>query len=117
MAAFNASTAYADDYQYLDGVTTETLTPRDDYGQDSTPTRTIHVKRGGDVTEPDMQGFAQALGLVPDDAILTIWPDSTSDAAPAVGDKLTWNSASWQILGVRDQCWGPVYQCAVRKEL
>ncbi len=94
---WNAKTAYAGDYQYIDGVEDATLTPKD-AAQHGTTSYTVKVLWDDDDPEdlPTGQpGLTQAVSA------LCLWIAGSGAPTPRVGDLLTVNAVAFTILTVR----------------
>ncbi len=98
---WDATTAYANDYQYQDGVLTATFRPTD-AAQAGVPTYACKIKWNTEETSGLPTG--SRLGLSPNESALTFWVAGSGAPDPSAGDELTIESAGWAIVNVRKGC-------------
>lgn len=112
--AGTAQAEIADDWKFIDGIETVTLTERAVPGS---PTNCIRAL-AGNLTRREVAGLsATSLGLEPDDLAFTLWISTLNNRTPRRGDKLTRDDgAGYTILSAQlsalDTCW----RCLCRKQ-
>tara|TARA_B100000519_G_scaffold25799_1_gene18119 strand:+ start:22159 stop:22503 length:345 start_codon:yes stop_codon:yes gene_type:complete len=94
---WNATTAYAGDYQHIDGVESATLTPKDS-AQHGTTGYTVKVLWDDDNPEDLPTGQP---GLTQSVSALWLWIAGSSAPTPRVGDLLTVDSVAFTVISVR----------------
>lgn len=112
--AGTAQAQIADDWKFIDGIETITLTERAVPGS---PTSCIRAL-AGNLSRREVAGLsATSLGVEPDDLAFTLWIGTLAGRTPRRGDKITRDDGSgYTILSLRlsalDTCW----RCTCRKQ-
>lgn len=98
MASFSPSTAYANDWQWVDDVQDGIYFAATEYGVD-TEGATVECKvKINNATSQDYREFSRGLGLAPDANILAIWfPYADGVEKISQGDRVTVGETEWII--------------------
>lgn len=112
MATFSPTTAYAHDWQYVDGVESAVLMPFSPDGVDLNQHSDVKAVEGP-VSHPAL--LASAVGYRTRTAQITLWP-LYSDSSPApdpplIGHRIRKANGDWEIMSLVDEPHGPKYSC------
>lgn len=110
---FDAKTAYADEWQYVDGLSDGTLIPKTAEGVDQDLHQDVKV-RELDILQTAFSGSAGGAGFRASTTVMELWQTNTSAAPPKNGDSIRdANNVNWAVHSVRKRLYGPMYECLV----
>ncbi len=102
MTAFNVSTSYGNDWEFMDLVVSGTLRTAD----------AVHVRTHSPGSR-DWTFIADAMGITSQESIAQVWPTDPAETRPEIDDQLTLSSVVWVITQVTDMQHGPGWNVAI----
>lgn len=116
MPAWNPRTAYANEWQYIEGIEDGVVHQLDADGKETGTSWEVKCLRQT-VAESYLANLAADNGINPADTLITIWQKSANDPPPTSPNALTIGSTRWIIQRVIAQQQGPTFGCIVGNPL